>query len=176
MNIFLVDKDPTLCAQALDDLRLNKMILETAQMLCVAYKHLYPISAAMNKHALYKETHVNHPCAVWLRESHVINYIWGCKLFKALHDEKFYRTNKVHLSYIKLWHILSEHVNDVSINYNTMIFTFDCSNMYDHVSIFDRYKLCLMHKWLNDKKPPKWIKRGPPIWANNASEIKLKTN
>ena len=33
MNIFVIDPDTAKCAQALDDLRLNKMIIETAQLL-----------------------------------------------------------------------------------------------------------------------------------------------
>lgn len=36
MNIFVVDEDPAICAEYLDDKRVVKMVLETAQMLSTA--------------------------------------------------------------------------------------------------------------------------------------------
>lgn len=101
MNIFLVSSDVHECAKALDDLRLNKMILETAQMLCTAYRHHFPTLAEVNQDLLYKQTHVNHPCNVWMRVD-IKNYVWSYNLFTALSHEKFYRTHLQHLSYTKL--------------------------------------------------------------------------
>ncbi len=39
---------------------------------------------------LYQATHINHPCAVWVRES-TSNYEWLWKLMVALCDEYYYR-------------------------------------------------------------------------------------
>ena len=70
MNIFLVDKNPVVCAQALCDLRLNKMIFETAQLLCTAYRHWHdPEDVEAYKDTIYKVTHENHPCSIWIRKS-----------------------------------------------------------------------------------------------------------
>ena len=64
MNIFVISQNPDECAQALDDLRLNKMILETAQLLSTAIRfHGYTGNLA------YKATHINHPCSIWARTS-----------------------------------------------------------------------------------------------------------
>lgn len=53
MNIFVTDPNPKIAASHLDDLRLGKMCVETAQMLSVWAK---PFDG------IYKPTHINHPC------------------------------------------------------------------------------------------------------------------
>ena len=62
MNIFAVDYCPLIAATQLCDQHVNKMILESAQLLSTTVTHY-------GGEAPYKPTHRNHPCAVWLRES-----------------------------------------------------------------------------------------------------------
>lgn len=45
----------------------------------------------------YKKTQVNHPCAVWVRESSG-NYDWLFKLLFYLHKEYTFRYDKIHAS------------------------------------------------------------------------------
>lgn len=64
MNIFASDACPVRSAVVLDDQRLIKMILESAQMLGTVFneagvEHPYRLSAG----------HANHPCTVWVRTS-----------------------------------------------------------------------------------------------------------
>jgi len=40
----------------------------------------------------------------------------------------------------------------------------NCSTNKDH-HVTDAYQLTLKEKWANDKRPPKWTKRGQPSWA-----------
>lgn len=164
MNIFLVSNNPHECAHALDDLRLNKMILETGQMLCTAYRYYasqYGWPPTFD--GIYKETHKNHPCNVWLRKN-INNYKWVLNLFAALVDEKVYRTGKTHLSYTKLWPHLT--IIPHRFEYDVPAFTFDCSNVSVKLnSVFANYKQCLINKWRNDLKQPTWTKRGPPEWS-----------
>lgn len=166
MNIFLVDKDPSICARALCDLRLNKMILETAQMLCVGYNHFYPDLASQYINILYRETHINHPCNVWQRK-HLDNYVWLVRLFSELAKEKLYRSGVQHLSYTKLYKILHEPIKHNYLYTDYIDFSFNCSNvMPSSGNVFEDYKQCLKLKWTHDKREPKWTKRGPPIWQN----------
>lgn len=82
MNIFYVDKDARLAAQALVDKHVVKMILETAQLLSTAHRLLdgkqviykCPRTGKNKKHwelydsreaVLYKASHINHPSAIW---------------------------------------------------------------------------------------------------------------
>lgn len=54
---------------------------------------------------LYNATHINHPSAVWARES-VSNYIWLAEHMLALGDEYRFRYGKTHKTIEKLGYIL----------------------------------------------------------------------
>ena len=71
MNIFITSFNSKEAASHLDDLRLNKMILETAQLLSSAYRNLFG-----DDDLLYKDTHFNHPCAIWTRNGMIIIHGW----------------------------------------------------------------------------------------------------
>jgi hypothetical protein len=105
MNIFVLDRDPVIAAKLHTDKHVVKMILETAQLLSTAH-HVLDGQKHISQY-IYKKTHTNHPCAVWVRQSSA-NYKWTVGLFAALLDEFEYRYNKVHssarlLPYLRLW-------------------------------------------------------------------------
>lgn len=91
MNIFVLSNDAIEAAQAHNDKHVVKMILETAQLLSTAHH----MSSSFPPATIYKATHRNHPCAIWVRES-VENYEWAHSLLKALCAEYTYRYGKVH--------------------------------------------------------------------------------
>ena len=100
MNIFVVSADHQQCAQALDDRRLIKMILETAQMLSTALAEVETGNVA-----LYKPTHLNHPCTRWVMSSD-IHRNWTIGLFFAYCNEYGIRYGREHASHVHL-HILA---------------------------------------------------------------------
>jgi hypothetical protein len=87
------------------------MILEYAQLLSTAHRVLdgvlstgvgptgrkrFVYTLADNRDTvLYGATHVNHPSAVWVRQSDK-NYDWLFALFQALMNEYTYRYGRVH--------------------------------------------------------------------------------
>lgn len=71
MNIFFLDKDPVIAASYLCTAHLNKMILESAQLLSTTCNVLINNQTD----GLYKSTHINHPSSMWLRQS-LGNCIW----------------------------------------------------------------------------------------------------
>lgn len=89
------------------------MILEYAQLLSTAHRVLDGIEGIRLSESgrrlktwvlpddredfLYKATHVNHPSAIWARESKE-NYIWLSWLFEKLLEEYTYRYGKHHKS------------------------------------------------------------------------------
>jgi hypothetical protein len=117
MNIFYLDKDPRLAAQYHCDKHVVKMILESAQLLSTAHRvldgemgeHLSANNRKIKHWALpdcredilYKTTHYNHPCAIWVRKS-IRNYSWLYRLFIELGLEYTARYAKYHLTYKKL--------------------------------------------------------------------------
>lgn len=102
MNLFWLDSDVTRCAQAHQDVHVGKMLLEAVQLLCTAF--LTPtapwgyLSPAARLHAdllPYSHTHVNHPCALWVRASRA-NFDRAIELAEALAAEFRHRFDKPH--------------------------------------------------------------------------------
>ena len=93
MNIFVLHFLPRIAAEMHCDKHVVKMILETAQLLYSAH-HL---AGGPLPEGAYKKTHVNHPCAIWVRDS-AANYMWLCELGFWLCREYQYRygQDKVH--------------------------------------------------------------------------------
>ena len=119
MNIFYIDSDPNTAARAMTDKHCVKMILESAQLLSTAHRVLdgtpttrFSKSGARLKRydhpwPIYKATHINHPSAVWVRES-ASNYEWLYSHFLALCVEYTRRYDKVHKSFRELSEYLSQ--------------------------------------------------------------------
>ena len=117
MNIFYLDKDPVLAAAYHCDKHVVKMILESAQLLSTAHRVLdgeEGVKLSSNgrrlkewvlpdwrEDTLYKTSHYNHPCAIWVRQSRD-NYYWLEKLLNALYNEYTARYNRTHLTELKL--------------------------------------------------------------------------
>lgn len=117
MNIFYLDHNPNVAARAMTDKHVVKMILESAQLLSTAHRVLdgtpvLKVSKSGSKLTrydhplpLYQATHINHPSAVWVRES-ADNYAWLYSHFLALCVEYSHRYGKVHRSYRELNELL----------------------------------------------------------------------
>jgi len=91
MNIFVLDKNPTIAAKQLCDKHVVKMILETAQMMCtIAHQNGY-------SDAPYKSTHAKHPCTVWASRSKE-NWNWLATHGLAMSEEYTLRYGRIHKS------------------------------------------------------------------------------
>lgn len=88
MNIFFLHIRTKICASYHVDRHVVKMILETAQLLCTA---IWVLGGT----APLKETHKNHPSAIWARSGRV-NWKWLRKLGLALCKEYTFRYGKTH--------------------------------------------------------------------------------
>jgi hypothetical protein len=162
MNIFVTSSDPMECAMALDNKRVVKMVLESAQMLCAAM-HYYEI-----KNVPYKLSHKNHPCTKWARQNRS-NFKWLLAHFECLLAEYTYRTGKIHKCeelvtqfYESLWYIppgpLTKFINCAKNN----------EKGYDYTQIentYEAYQLYLNNRFKTDKLVPKWTNREKPSWV-----------
>ena len=177
MNIFFVNKDPVQAATNLVDRHVIKMILESAQLLSTAHRVLDGrIVEGKSKTGrnvkrwilddgrdtvVYQATHINHPSAVWCRES-VENYNWLVDHFHALMDEYTFRYNKTH----KCKGELSFQLSTPPKNLQTYDMTIMPCAMADEYKISNDpiinyrnyYKLGKidLHHWTN-REPPEWI-------------------
>jgi len=94
MNIFYLSEYADEAAEMHCDKHVVKMILETAQLLSTAHRVLDGDDYA-DRAGLYKVTHINHPSAVWVRQSEA-NYYWTLHLLWYLCAEYSKRYHKVH--------------------------------------------------------------------------------
>ena len=112
MNLFYLDTKPTTCAKLHCDKHVVKMIIEYAQLMSTAHRMLdgveymdktkngrnirrWRLDGAYKEAMIYKASHINHPTAIWTRQSKG-NYEYLYRLFCALCDEYTHRYGKVH--------------------------------------------------------------------------------
>lgn len=166
MNIFVTSNCPKLSAQALDNKRVVKMVLETAQLLSTAIF----INSDITYDNIYKPTHLKHPCTIWAAET-IGNWDWLLQHFIALCEEYSFRYHKQYSS---------EKILPYLLKYRTSIkrgaitpfinctrseaLSIDLRHMQD---TYLAYKQYLIAKWHHDKSPPKWINRDPPLWYSH---------
>jgi len=160
MNIFATYKCPTRSAIALDDKRVIKMVLESAQILSTAINK-------MGGEGPYKTTHMNHPCSIWARLNKE-NYKWLLEHFEALCREYTWRYGKIHkcMGHLKR---LSEGIRYMPSGAITPFANCAANHNLglDFKSISparEAYRKYLVAKWKIDKREPKWTKREKPIW------------
>lgn len=184
MNIFYIDEDPVQAAQWMVDKHVVKMILESAQLLSTAHRVLdgeISISQRLvpgtlenpkyRKHTrwvlhddrdniMYSATHINHPSAVWVRQS-IENYNWLVDHFFALCAEYTYRYGKVHKCYAMGFYLQSPPMNLQKVDWTPMP-----SCMADEYKVNDNpidnyknyYKIAKssLHSW-KKREAPEWI-------------------
>ena len=88
MNIFVLDNDIAKSAKYLNDKHVVKMLLEHCQLLCSQFP---------KGEAPYRQTHYNHPCSKWARESQQ-NYEWLMLYTAEMFKEYTKRYGKIHKS------------------------------------------------------------------------------
>lgn len=174
MNIQQVSRSPKKCARALDDIRLRKMVLEAAQMLCTilnleAGKQITP----------YKNSHVHNPITKWAMNP--VNWSWLWFWGDELGKEYTYRFDKVHSSHTVILGLLNSHGNRIIENpkperwHNSarhVQLGIDFSHIEDTRKAYRKYlnarwKLQSITPRKNGKiVPPVWTRRKEPSWRS----------
>lgn len=118
---------------------------------------------------LYKASHVNHPCNIWIRQS-AANYQWLFDLYFHLHQEYKHRYNKDHKSWVDLHDILEEWPDNIPITDNEIPLDFamampDQYKSDDPVEAYRNYYIGEKSDILS------YTKRKPPYWAGEAGKF-----
>jgi len=147
----------------LDDKRLNKMIIETAQILSTVVNQCGGTTT-------YKPTHNRHPVVVWVA-SDWSNYMWTFSLFDNLVDEYAYRFEHQH----GCLRVRDELIDQAYLIYNSgstePTSWANCSMFKDAKDVLAAYRATMCIKWKVLDKKPKWTKRAPPPWYNDYDAI-----
>jgi hypothetical protein len=180
MNIFYLDKDTRTCAEMHVDKHCVKMILEYAQLLSTTHRYLDGIlTTGLSKsgrkqqryilsdkreQVLYSATHINHPSAVWVRQSDQ-NYMWLAELLEMLCGEYTYRYGKIHkVESIGLMQLLK---NEFPKNIPTGKFTEPTPAMPDHYKVAGDSVTSYKNYYLGDKtRMFSWKNRETPYWIS----------
>ena len=181
MNIFYLHKKSKECAEQHCDKHVVKMILEYAQLLSTAHRVIdgkeyidassgrkikrWSLPDQCRESILYKATHINHPSAVWARQS-AENYRWLHSLLVDLCQEYTHRYGKVH----KCQQIgLVDKLQTVPTKINREAkFTEPTPAMPDIYKVLGDSIQSYRNYYINEKKTfAKWKKRTVPEWFNN---------
>ena len=177
MNIFYLDPNTTKCAEYHVDRHCVKMIVEYAQLLSTAHRVLdgveYVDTSSSRKikrwkldssyeSILYKATHINHPSAIWVRQSYK-NYMWLRSLLYRLCKEYTYRYGKVHkVESSGLYEALSY----APINIKTGVFTEPTPAMPDIYKVVGDSVQSYINYYNGDKQRMfKWKNRDIPYFV-----------
>lgn len=174
MNIFALDQDPVVAAQLQCDKHVVKMILESAQLLSTAHRLLDGTESVIKKNnrrkkvwthpdsnldsLLYSATHVNHPSAIWCRETSE-NYKWLYQHFIGLCNEYTRRYGRTHLSDTKLRHVLATLPHNIKRDGLSVVRLAmpDAYRHHDPVVAYRRYyaskKTTIDMRWTKSEEP-----------------------
>ena len=166
MNIFYLDRDPDIAAQMQCDKHVVKMILESAQMLCTAYRVCDGDEYA-DRMGMYKMAHKNHPSSVWVRASED-NYDWLWRHMCALMDEYTYRYGKHHAS-----SRLVDALCDAPFYVGNNEFTDPPQCMPDYCKGEDTILAYQNYYILEKSKFAKWTTRQPPTFFIQQHDEKM---
>ncbi len=179
MNIFYLDRKPQVCAEMHLDKHVVKMIIEYAQLMSTAHRVLdgeeyYDKTANGRKIKrwrlsddrevkLMKASHINHPSAIWVRQSKN-NYVWLYQMWACLLREYTHRYGKVHAC-ARLIDVLAE----IPHNLQDDDFSEPTPAMPDECKIAGN-SLASYHKYYVERKNhfAKWTKREVPLWYKEA--------
>lgn len=165
MNIFSTDLDPVISAKNLDDLRVNKMIIESASLLANAIAFHggseadLPISKISGKPFKTKAWQ-NHPSCIWVKENQS-NYMWLLDHTVALIDEIKARRGTDHCMVSNIDRF-NRGANLLPAGALT-----DFANCTPYKQIEDAvlaYRMAMIYKWEHDAKVPVWTNSTPPDW------------
>ncbi len=179
MNIFYLHPEPRACAEMHVDKHVVKMIIEYAQLLSTAHRILdgeeyidassgrrikrWRLADDAMEDNLYKASHINHPSAIWTRQSNN-NYTWLFCLFTELLQEYTYRYGKHHATE-RLVYWLRKPPKNIPVGYLTQ----PTPAMPDEYKVPDSVQSYRNYYVGAKKSFAKWKNRPIPEWFENAA-------
>lgn len=178
MNIFILDTDPKLAAVYHGNRHVLSQIKEICQMMSTAHRLLdgeqyvgfsksgrkakrWKLNDSTSDSIVYSATHINHPCAVWVRQSKE-NYTFAHNLLVALCSEYTYRYGKIHKTFrTELGNILKAVPKNIK-SVGLTPFAQAMPDEYRHADVVTAYRAYYkhgkshLHNWKN-REVPDWI-------------------
>ena len=161
MNLFILDRMPSIAAQFNNDAHVRKIILEAIEMMGYAYD-----DGDFKPWPWLHKTgrHVNHPMSIWVRDTRQ-NFDWTLQHAYALCEEFTFRFGKIHKCQAHLDWIAS----NLPLDNLPSLFQTDwprCFAEYKQSielsdnAVFDYRRYYMIAK----RHLAKWTRRGEPEW------------
>ena len=177
MNIFYLHEDPIQNIKWHVDKHVVKMATEYAQLLSTAHRYLdgdmYIDKTANGRNikrwklsddresVLYKASHVNHPCNVWVRESKS-NYRLMYRIYVACLAEYTYRYGKIHGASKPSLHLLRtpNNIKDIGLTQLPQAMPEECKVKNDPIQGYKNYYINYKNGFANwkNRTKPEWYK------------------
>lgn len=176
MNIFSTDINPVQSAMNLDDVRVNKMILESAALLANAMsaggapRAVLPIAKTSGQ-PFKTNAWQNHPSCLWVKASDQ-NYNWLLLHAIALMEQMHERKGTIH-SMINNIPRLQDGIQYITPGPLTP-FT-NCTPYKTVSDSIEAYRLCMVYKWEHDGRAPTWTNFAKPDWYSPELIDKART-
>jgi len=168
MNLFILDKNPSVAARYNCDTHVNKILLEFCQMAanCFSLETLQ-YAPKTQKGTTRKHSYFNHPVSKWMRET-TGNLEWAVEHTIELENERLYRGYNPHFSFAFVdWVASSIAKSSVDIGGITKFAIAiaedkNCRKIagFDNLPVVDQYRLYYKY----DKPFATWTKREIPLW------------
>lgn len=160
MNIFVFHPDPCTSAQWLDDVRKNKMILETAQLLSTAIR----LNDPWCELPVYKPTHKGHPCTKWVRKSRG-NFAWLLEYWYYLGVGKKHKSKLLSPYFIEYKEsgefILEDQIPFANCAANASVGV----SFKDEPDVHKAYRMYINERWKRDTIRLSWNYGSKPEWS-----------
>lgn len=146
----------------LDDLRVRKMILETAQILCAALW-----IRGIWQEGMYRPTHLRHPCVLWAEETPgaawwLVQHAWELEEARRMAGAA-----RAHASLAMAERAGQLLMLDCSEHATCEVARFaNCTGMVleEGACVHLLYRERMRSKWRDMRDPPTWRGREVPAW------------
>ena len=166
MNLFVLDEDPALAAQGLDDKRLGKLLMEANMMMSVAVGD-HSDTAETGAGMLSRRSHVNHPVTLWVGLTRS-NFIWCAHHAFALSAEWRRRYGRTHGSSERtpyIWSFRNCIPDGPLLTFQNSARHQGLGLDYSHLPPVEGYRAYIQKRWETDKLYPRFTNREWPQWA-----------
>ena len=170
MNLFVLDTDPDLAVQGLDDKRLGSALREACQMMSVAAQRWSRTPVEVGAGAAYRPSHQGHPVTLWVGAT-VSNFNWTLRYGWAMSNEWQHRYGTWHSAADRLPYLATF----VSCLPAGPLLPFQNSARhgglgldFSHLPVPESYRVYLQERWKTDKRPPTFRNREWPKWVESA--------
>jgi len=162
MNIFATSSCPIQSALWLDDIRKNKMVLETAQLLSASVR-LNSMSAVWGS-KVYKLTHTGHPCCTWTCRTKG-NYRWLLDHMIALASQFGRHKSADLIPVFEDYYHQGDFMSDNQTKHPNCAANAEQGLSFKHIEdVHLAYRMYLNERWKRDTIPLSWVHGQKPEW------------